>query len=378
LTSGAPGRIIHPAMPTAIKLLHVVGARPNFMKADALLRAGRSRGGVAQVLVHTEQHYDAVMSEAFLRALDLPEPDVRLGIGSGTHAEQTGRAMIALEPVLRNERPDWVVVYGDVNSTLAGALTAVKLGLRVAHVEAGLRSYDRAMPEEINRVLTDQIAELCLTPSDYADANLRAEGVAAERIRQVGNLLVQTLLRCVAAARGLRVAERIGVAGRPYAVATLHRVANVDRAGTLAALLAALGDLATRMPVVFPIHPRTRGRVREFGLERLLDPLMVLEPLGYVDMLSLVEPATLVLTDSGGLQQETTVLGVPCLSVRDATEWRETLSHGTNRLVRPERGAIAAAIAHALAAGPLAAGYRPPGWDGESGVRALGALLDAR
>ncbi len=362
-------------MPNAPQLLHVVGARPNFMKAAAVMAAGRA-AGVSQRLVHTGQHYDDVMSEVFLGALDIPEPDVRLGVGSGTHAEQTARIMTAIEPVLAAERPEWVVVYGDVNSTIAAALVAAKLQMRIAHVEAGLRSFDRAMPEEINRMVTDQLSDLCLTPSAYADEQLVREGIAAARIRCVGNVMVDTLLRCVERARTLPVLHQLGLARGEYAVATLHRAGNVDVSDTLAALLAALGDIAGRLPVVLPLHPRTRARVREFGLESALAPLRVIEPVGYFEMIALVDGAAVVVTDSGGLQQETTVLGVPCLSVRRSVEWIETVTDGTNRLVDPTRAAVTEAAATALGERGARRPHRPALWDGHASERIIAALTD--
>jgi UDP-N-acetylglucosamine 2-epimerase (non-hydrolysing) len=362
-------------MPDTPRLLHVVGARPNFMKAAAVMAAARA-AGVSQRLVHTGQHYDDAMSEIFLAALDIPEPDVRLGVGSGTHAEQTARIMTAIEPVLLAERPEWVVVYGDVNSTIAAALVAAKLQLRIAHVEAGLRSHDRAMPEEINRLVTDQLADLCLTPSRYADEQLRREGVPDSRIRCVGNVMVDTLLRCVERARALPVLAELGVRPGEYAVATLHRAGNVDVPETLEALLLGLGDVAARNPVVLPLHPRTRARVREFGLERALAPLRIVEPVGYFEMVALVDGAALVVTDSGGLQQETTVLGVPCLSVRRSVEWIETVTDGTNRLVEPTRRAVADAAAVALAERGIRRPHRPEFWDGHASERIVAALTD--
>jgi len=361
-----------------MKLIHVVGARPNFMKAAPVLRAGASCGGgnLEQVLVHTGQHYDDSMSDSFFRDLELPIPDENLEVGSGSHAEQTARIMIAFDPVLDRHRPDWVTVYGDVNSTLACALVAAKKGIRIAHVEAGLRSRDRGMPEEVNRVLTDQLADLLLTPSRDADANLVGEGIPAHRIRLVGNVMVDTLLRLRAKAAARGMPEALGVKGREYAFVTLHRPSNVDDPGTLAELLAALEDLGARMPVVFAVHPRTRRRITEFGLRPPNGPVRLLDPLGYLETLSLVDGATLVLTDSGGLQEETTVLGVPCLTARANTERPVTIREGTNRLVVSRRDAIAAAVREVLdrrAAGAFHPG-RPEGWDGRAGERVIAAL----
>lgn len=360
------------------RLLHVVGARPNFMKVAPVLHAARNRADISQLLVHTGQHYDAAMSDSFFADLDLPKPDVNLEVGSATHAVQTARIMLGFEPVLDEHRPDWVVVYGDVNSTVACALVAVKKGIRVAHVEAGLRSRDRGMPEEINRLLTDQLADLCLTPSRDGDENLAAEGIPPERIRFVGNVMVDTLLRLRPRARELAVPERFGVAGAPYAVVTFHRPSNVDDADTLREILGGLRDLAERMPVVFPIHPRTRQRVAEFGLGALLDGVRLENPLPYLDTVGLVERSSLVLTDSGGLQEETTVLGIPCLTARPNTERPVTITEGTNRLVKSTRADISAAVAEVLAARESGRYQpsRPEGWDGCAGERVVAALVE--
>ncbi|MDH4132868.1 MAG: UDP-N-acetylglucosamine 2-epimerase (non-hydrolyzing), partial [Gemmatimonadota bacterium] len=282
-------------------LLHVVGARPNFMKVAPVLHAARQHPGLSQTLVHTGQHYDAAMSDRFFSDLGLPEPDVNLGVGSGTHAAQTARIMTEFEPVLDRFQPDWVIVYGDVNSTMACTLVASKKGVRVAHVEAGLRSRDRMMPEEINRLVTDQLADLLLTPSRDADQNLREEGVPESRIRFVGNVMVDTLLSLRTRARAVGAPAAHGVAGRPYAFCTFHRPSNVDRRETLGEILAALDDLAGRMPVLFAIHPRTRQRIADFGLDAVARRVTLLDPLSYLDTISLVDQATLVLTDSGGL-----------------------------------------------------------------------------
>jgi UDP-N-acetylglucosamine 2-epimerase (non-hydrolysing) len=284
--------------------------------------------------------------------------------------------MLEFEPVLDRLSPDWVVVYGDVNSTVACALVASKKGIRVAHVEAGLRSRDRTMPEEINRLLTDQLADLCLTPSRDGDANLLAEGIPPERIRFVGNVMVDTLLRLREQARALKVAASQGLAGRPYAFCTFHRPSNVDRAEPLAEILGALDDLAATMPVIFPIHPRTRQRIGEFGLADLARRVTLLEPLSYLETVSLIDGCTLVLTDSGGLQEETTVLGVPCLTARPNTERPITVTEGTNRLIPSERLGIGLAVADVLerrARGAFRAN-RPEGWDGHAGERIVSIL----
>jgi len=360
------------------KLLHVVGARPNFMKVAPVLQAGDRHGGLHQVLLHTGQHYDAAMSDRFFEELGLPAPDVNLGVGSATHAVQTGKILIEFDPVLERERPDWVVVYGDVNSTVACALAAVKRGIRVAHVEAGLRSFDRTMPEEINRILTDQLADLCLTPSRDGNTNLAAEGIPDARVKLVGNVMVDTLFRMRPSARKRAMPAELGVDATPFAVVTLHRPSNVDSREVLRDLLEGLREVAAVMPVVFPIHPRTRKQVDEFGLGSLLDGIRLLDPLGYIETVSLLDQAAIVLTDSGGLQEETTMLGVPCLTMRPNTERPVTVTEGTNRLIASTRAAMVAAF-HEVMEQKRNGGYQPgspEGWDGHAGERVIAALLD--
>ncbi len=363
-----------------MKAIVVAGARPNFMKVAPILRA-LAAAGHRGVLVHTGQHYDAAMSDAFFADLELPAPDHHLGVGSGTHAQQTARVMEKFEPVLREESPDWVVVVGDVNSTIACALVAAKLreevGCRVAHVEAGLRSNDWRMPEEINRVLTDRLSDLLLTPSRDAEPNLLAEGLAAERIRFVGNVMIDTLLHQLPRARELDLPGRLGIERGRYVAATLHRPSNVDDAGALRAVLGALAEVAHEMPVVLPIHPRTRKNAEAFGLGDLLNRLTVLEPIGYREMLALTEGAAVVLTDSGGLQEETTALGVPCVTLREQTERPVTVTEGTNRLAPwplTSEGVLAS-YRDALSRGrPEPGAHRPEGWDGRAGERIVEAL----
>jgi UDP-N-acetylglucosamine 2-epimerase (non-hydrolysing) len=366
-----------PADPAGPLLLHVVGARPNFMKLAPVLLAGQAVPGLRQHVVHTGQHYDREMSDRFFEELGIPRPDQNLDVGSATHAQQTAAIMARIEPVLLKVRPDWVVVYGDVNSTMAAALVAVKLGIRVAHVEAGLRSRDRTMPEEINRLVTDQLADLLLTPSRDADANLRAEGIPQERIAFVGNVMVDTLLRLREQARALAVPERLGLNGSRYVFVTLHRPSNVDDPATLRELLAALESIALRMPVVFAVHPRTRHRISEFGLEGVAGSVRLLNPLGYLETIGLMERSALVLTDSGGLQEETTVLGVPCLTARPNTERPVTVTEGTNRLVASTTAAVLSAVNELLAdqeRGVFQA-RQPEYWDGRAGERIIEALL---
>ena len=367
-----------------MRCIVVAGARPNFMKVAPILTALEASGHQG-VLVHTGQHYDPVMSDAFFHDLDLPEPDFHLGVGSGSHAKQTARVMEAFEPVLLDVRPDWVIVVGDVNSTLACALVVTKLkfelGCGLAHVEAGLRSHDWRMPEEVNRVLTDRVADLLLTPSRDADANLAKEGIFPERVVFVGNVMIDTLLQQLPAARELDLAGSLGLARRKYAVVTLHRPSNVDDLPTLGTILAALAEIAGKLPVVFPIHPRTRKNIMAAGLEARLTDMHVIEPLGYRAMLSLVDGAGVVITDSGGLQEETTALGIPCVTLREQTERPITVTEGTNRLAPwplTVEG-IRATVREAFESGRLGdAGSRPEGWDGRASERVVSALINRR
>lgn len=353
-------------------VVSVVGARPNFMKLGPVARELATRR-VRHVIVHTGQHYDDVMSNAFFKDLDLPAPDHHLAVGAGSHAFQTAAAMQRLEPVLENLRPDLVLVYGDVNSTLAAALTAAKLGVRVGHVEAGLRSRDRTMPEELNRIVVDHLADMLFTPSEDAGDNLRAEGVAGAGIHLVGNVMIDTLCQALPRARALEAPRRHGLGGAPYVVATLHRPGNVDHAGTLRELLDALRELGQSYPVLFPVHPRTQGRMATLGLRG--EGLRLCPPLGYVEMLSLVASAALVITDSGGLQEETTYLGIPCLTARPSTERPITCLRGTNRLVPSRRQALLTAAREVLRRGP---GPRPviQWWDGRAAQRLVQVVSD--
>jgi UDP-N-acetylglucosamine 2-epimerase (non-hydrolysing) len=365
-----------------LKIINVVGARPNFMKVAPLVEAmGRRAGEFAAAVVHTGQHYDARMSDDFFRDLGLPLPDVHLGVGSGSHARQTAAVMERFEPVVLERRPDWVVVVGDVNSTLACALVCSKLGVPVAHVEAGLRSRDRSMPEEINRLLTDQLSELLLTPSEDAGRNLAGEGVAPERIRLVGNVMIDSLLKHLALSEASDVRERLGVGRSDYAVVTLHRPSNVDDPAVLRRILRALSRVSRLLHVVFPAHPRTRKNILEFGLDTEDAPrghFQIIEPLGYLDFLRLYSGARLVLTDSGGLQEETTALGIPCLTLRENTERPVTVELGTNRVVGTDEERIVSEAEAALrgAGGGGRTPRVPPLWDGRAAERILDALLD--
>ncbi len=355
-------------------VLHVVGARPNFVKVAPLMGA-LARRGATQRLVHTGQHFDERMSAIFFEELGLPRPDEDLGIGSGTHGEQTGRILIAFERALgaTRPRPDVVVVPGDVNSTLAAALAAAKIGFPVAHLEAGLRSFDRTMPEELNRVVTDHLAALLLTPSADADENLVREGIPADRIARVGNLMIDTLLAHLPSARALRVPEKMGLERGRYAVVTLHRPSNVDEPATLGRLLAALARIARELPVVFPVHPRTRARLGAPGLAAPAQALRLVDPQGYLEFLSLTSGARLLLTDSGGVQEEACVLGVPCLTLRENTERPITVAEGTNEVVGTDEARIVGAALRAL--GGARERRCPALWDGRAGDRAAEAIL---
>lgn len=352
-------------------ILHVVGARPNFMKAAPVFRALAERG-CDQRLIHTGQHYDRAMSAVFFDQLELPEPAVNLGVGSGSHAEQTALLLTRLEDEVTTRRPRLVVVYGDVNSTLAAALVAAKLGVPVAHVEAGLRSFDTTMPEEINRRVTDSLSRLLFVTSPEGLAHLAREGVATAAMHLVGNPMIDTLLANLDRLDPDAARARLAL-GPDYAVATVHRPANVDDPTVARIVVAALADVATRLPIVVPLHPRGRAALFAAGLGDA-PGVCVVPPLGYVEFLSLVRGARLVLTDSGGLQEETTVLDVPCLTIRPNTERPVTISHGTNRLVRPtDVGPRAVDILDGRATFPTG---RPPLWDGRAGPRIAAVVAD--
>ena len=363
-----------------LKVINVIGARPNVMKVAPIVEAMKRRElEFTPLVVHTGQHYDALMSDVFFRDLELAAPDIHLGVGSASHTAQTAAVMARFEPVVVQEKPDWILVVGDVNSTLACALTGVKLGVRVAHVEAGLRSRDRSMPEEINRLLTDQIADLLLAPSADAVDNLRAEGIPAERIRLVGNVMIDSLLKHLARAKKSTICEELGVAGKDYAVVTLHRPANVDNPDTFARILGALAEIGRRLPVVFPVHPRTKKTLAEFGFSARIETsaLQMIEPLGYLDVLGLYSGARLVLTDSGGIQEETTVLGIPCLTLRETTERPITVEMGTNTLVGSDPQKIVAGALDALDGSSTREYQIPALWDGHTADRILDALTAA-
>ena len=361
-----------------LKVINVVGARPNFMKVAPIVAAMKRRPTKFQPLVvHTGQHYDAAMSDSFFRDLELPQPDTHLGVGSASHAAQTAAVMERFEPVVLTEKPDWVLVVGDVNSTIACALVSVKLGVKVAHVEAGLRSRDRTMPEEINRLLTDQIADLLFTPSPDADENLVAEGIPRERIRFVGNVMIDSLQKNLKAARAQHTRERLNLGDVDYALLTLHRPSNVDLRESFERILDALEAIAAKLPIVFPVHPRTRKTIAELGLSERVESikeLRTIDPLGYLDFLNLSSSARLVLTDSGGIQEETTALGIPCLTLRENTERPITVEMGTNVVVGTDTTKIVAAANAALNGSAKQALRQPPLWDGHTSERILDAL----
>lgn len=360
---------------TMIKVLNVVGARPNFMKMAPIIRAmSRHQAEVSHLLVHTGQHYDDSMSGSFFRDLEISEPDIHLDVRSASHAEQTARIMLSFEEVLVGERPDWIVVVGDVNSTLACALVAAKLDVRIAHVEAGLRSFDRSMPEEINRVLTDRLSDLLLTPSRDADANLIREGIEPHRIARVGNVMIDTLYQQVERASQSGILDQLGVLPGEFAVLTLHRPVNVDAPSSLERIFYALDLISREIPVIFPIHPRTRAKMAEFRI----DPppgVRIVEPLGYLDFLKLWSNSVMVLTDSGGIQEETTALGIPCLTLRENTERPITIEEGTNQLVGTSPELIISAARSVMMNDRPATPRSPEFWDGHASERIVEVLL---
>jgi UDP-N-acetylglucosamine 2-epimerase (non-hydrolysing) len=365
-----------------VRILNVVGARPNFVKIAPLLRDMARRPQIDPVLVHTGQHYDARMSDGFFEALSIPAPDVNLGVGSGSHAQQTAEVMKGLEPLIEAVRPDLVLVVGDVNSTLAAALVAAKLHIRVAHVEAGLRSFDRGMPEEINRIVTDTIADDLFATEESAVMNLAREGIPAERVHFTGNVMIDALRLARPLWQASSVFRDLGLdPDRRYGVVTLHRPANVDDPRQLRDIVSALQELSARLPLIFPVHPRVKTRLARESVTWLTPGrgmpdrgLVCTEPLGYLDFIGLVSRASVVLTDSGGIQEETTMLAVPCLTLRENTERPVTVTHGTNRVIGVAPRRIVDEGLHALEHPPVPQAP-PPLWDGHAASRIVDVLL---
>lgn len=352
-------------------ILHVVGARPNFMKVAPVHAAFRKRSGVRQTLVHTGQHYDANLSDIFFEQLNIPRPDVSLEVGSGSHAVQTAEIMIRFEKTILEQKPDMVLVYGDVNSTVAATLVCAKLGTKIAHVEAGLRSYDREMPEEINRLVTDQLADLLLIPSEEAEGNLLREGIEQSKIHFVGNVMIDTLRTLLPQSR----MPFIDGLESKYALVTLHRPSNVDEPETLKQILETLTEISDKLQIVFPVHPRTKARIEKLGY--CFDHskrIFVLPPTGYLECLALQQKATVIVTDSGGLQEESTALGVPCLTVRENTERPVTITHGTNTLIGTDMELLKREVARVLV-GEGKGGRIPALWDGQASERIADIVL---
>ena len=349
-------------------VLHVVGARPNFMKVAPVMRALAGRLGVCQTLVHTGQHYDINMSDVFFRQLEIPAPNENLQVGSSSHAQQTAQTMSRFEPIVLTHQPDLVLVYGDINATVATALVCAKLGIRVGHVEAGLRSFDRTMPEEINRLLTDQLADLLFTPSADGDANLLREGIAAEKIHLVGNVMIDTLVHLLPAVECSEAPKRLGLQPKGYGLVTLHRPSNVDEPAMLRQLMGALARIAVDLPLIFPVHPRTRQKLAALSLPMDDSRLQCVDPLSYLDFLALQCDATVVITDSGGVQEETTYLRVPCLTVRENTERPVTVTLGTNTLVGHDMDRLRLET-QSILRGAIRQSHIPPLWDGKAGER---------
>jgi UDP-N-acetylglucosamine 2-epimerase (non-hydrolysing) len=359
------------------KVAFLAGARPNYMKVFPVWKhLEAQRLPVQQVLIHTGQHYDEAMSDVFFRDFDMPKPTHFLGVGSGPHGLQTAKVMMALEKLFTKDRPDWLLVVGDVNSTMAGTLVAAKMGVPIAHIEAGLRSFDRTMPEEINRIVTDSISDLLLTSCRDADAQLLREGIPADKIRFVGNVMIDSLVMLLARAEASAKPRELGVAGKPFILVTLHRPSNVDDSRRLRLLMEHLGALARSQPVVFPLHPRTRKMLEQSGIAHPASGVVLTEPLSYMDFLALEAKAALVITDSGGVQEETSYLGIPCLTVRPNTERPITVTEGTNRLIDPEKEPLSTAAQAALQRGRRPGPCRIEGWDGQAAGRITQALRE--
>lgn len=370
------------------KILNIVGARPNFMKMAPIIKAiSAILPSCQQYLVHTGQHYDEKMSKVFFMELGLPEPDLYLGVGSGSHAQQTAKIMLAIEPVILDYQPDLIIVVGDVNSTLACSLVAAKLGVKIAHVEAGLRSFDNSMPEEVNRILTDRISDLLFVSEESGLANLRAEGCQREKIHFVGNVMIDTLLKFRKEAGRSDILGKLGVDDADYLLLTLHRPSNVDELETFGKILSALREVSQKLPIFFPVHPRTRSKIADFGFSDYFSEsngpqatyddggIFLMEPLGYLDFIKMASMAKIVLTDSGGIQEETTILNVPCLTLRRNTERPATITHGTNELVGTDPDKILSSCLKILNGGGKT-GETPKYWDGIAAERIAKIICD--
>ncbi len=358
------------------KIISVVGARPNFIKIAPIHKAFlKYKSSIHHLICHTGQHFDTKMSSVFFDELEIPKPDFSLGIGGGSHAEQTARIMMAFEKILLQEKPDMVIVPGDVNSTLAASLTAVKLHIPVAHVEAGLRSFDRDMPEEINRILTDEISDLLFVTAKSGMENLRKEGMAASRMFFTGNVMIDSLVHYLPKIEQSDILSTLGIKKQKYILSTFHRPSNVDHPERLQKILESMKRLATSLPIIFPIHPRTRNNIKDFGLENILpDSVILLEPIGYIDFLALTKEAALVMTDSGGIQEETTFMGVPCITVRNNTERPITCEAGTNFLAGQDYTKAVDKAFEILSGNPKK-GTIPKGWDGKAASRIVDIIV---
>jgi UDP-N-acetylglucosamine 2-epimerase (non-hydrolysing) len=360
------------------KIAFLAGARPNYMKIFPVWKTvAAAKLPLQQILIHTGQHYDELMSGVFFRDFDMEKPTHFLGVGSGSHGLQTAKVMIALEELFAKDRPDLLVVAGDVNSTMAGALVAVKMGVPVAHIESGLRSFDRTMPEEINRLVTDAVSDLLLTSCRDADAQLQREGIPTSKICFVGNVMIDSLVMLLPRVKASRTPRNLGIEGRPFVLVTLHRPSNVDEPARLKLLMENLAELGRQFQVVFPMHPRTRKMLKQYGITAAAPGLLLTEPLSYLDFMALESQAALVITDSGGIQEETSYLGIPCLTVRPNTERPVTLTEGTNRLLDPEKESLSAAAQTALMTGRRKTPCVIEGWDGKAAQRITLALSKA-
>ena len=360
-----------------LKIVNVVGTRPNFVKIAPLVREMDKHPEIRHLLVHTGQHYDAAMSRLFFDDLNIPKPDINLGVGSDSDVRQTGKIMLAFEKILLKEKPNLVIVVGDVNSTFAAAITAKKCGVKVAHVEAGLRSFDMDMPEEINRILTDHVSDFLFTTEESGNKNLINEGISKDKISFVGNVMIDTLLLHREKSKGSKILSKLKLGKKNYAVLTLHRPSNVDDKGALIYVLDILNKIQQKIKIVFPIHPRTLKNIKKFGLNdriKKLKNLMLTEPLGYLDFLCMMDNSKFVITDSGGIQEETTILGVPCITLRNNTERPVTVEHGSNIIVSTDKGKIMKAAFKAIK-GIKVNSRIPTLWDGNASKRIIAALL---